>query len=93
MAFMAIIFYFLFYFRNFEKFLISSGRDLNVVINPLLHISNQVIRRHSHLRDVQTGVTTYFNKAKADGIELIIVIIPENPTGVYGKKLIYLMTT
>lgn len=74
----------LFCFRNFETSLISSGLFLNVKVSPMLPPVNKVLPRNCNLKDVQNDITTFFNTAKKT-IELIIVIIPDNIPGVYGK--------
>lgn len=65
--------------------MIRSGTDLNVTVRPMYPVKNYLLRRNCRLNDVQVEVTNFFNKAKADGMELIVVIIPDGPTGIYGK--------
>lgn len=73
-----------FYFRNFENGLIRSGAELNVTVRSMYPVKNHFLRRNCRLSEIRIEVTNFFNKAKADGIELIVVIIPDGPAGVYG---------
>lgn len=76
---------FFFFFRNFEKILIMSGKDLNVNVNQISHICPYNIPRNGHLSEIQKEVTKLFNNFKAKSFELIVVIIPDYPPGIYGK--------
>lgn len=51
-------------------------------MNPVI---NYFLPKHCRLDDLKTTVQSIFTKLKAHNIELIIVVIPDIPTGVYGK--------
>lgn len=72
-------------FRNFEKCLMMSGRGLNVNVSPMDPVHNCPIQRHWRLPDIQREVTNFF-KVKSNDVQLIVVIIPDFPPGVYGKQ-------
>lgn len=61
-----------------------SGRNLNVIVSPMDPAHNCPIQRHWRLQDIQREVTNFFT-AKSN-VELIVVIIPDYPPGVYGKQ-------
>ncbi|XP_050530868.1 protein argonaute-2-like isoform X2 [Daktulosphaira vitifoliae] len=69
--------------KNFEKDLIKEGRDLNVIISPMNPVQNSPIQRNWRMSDIQNEVLNFFNKQK-NNIELIVVIIPDSPPGVYA---------
>lgn len=75
-----------FCFRNLEKSLMASSRELNVFLSPMEHPMNRPIERHWRLNDIGREVTNFFMKAKADKMELVVVVIPDYPAGVYGKE-------
>jgi len=74
----------LFYFRDFEKSLLMSARDLNVVINPMDPVINRLLPRSS-LADIKTSIGNVFTEQKACNTELIVVVIPDYPAGIYGE--------
>lgn len=59
------------------------GRDLNVIISPMNPAHNISIQRNWRINDIQNEVVSFFNKQK-NNVELIVVIIPDSPPGVYG---------
>jgi len=69
----------------FEGCLINSGKNLNVNVNRPYPVKNVPIQRHWRLNYIQKEVTTVFNWAKKESVELVVVIIPDYPPGVYGK--------
>ncbi|KAF0766388.1 protein argonaute-2-like [Aphis craccivora] len=70
--------------KNFEKMLILSGKDLNVTIEPMNHVISLFIPRKFNLDEYKAKVESIFTKLKACNTEIIFVIFPEFPTGVYG---------
>ncbi|CAH1731499.1 unnamed protein product [Aphis gossypii] len=70
--------------KNFEKMLMSSGKDLNVTIDPMNRAINLFIPRTFNLDEYKTKVESIFAKLKAYDTEIIFVIFPEFPKGVYG---------
>lgn len=77
-------FFFTLYCRHFEKYLVNSGKELNVIVNPMNPVINCFINRHWRLNDIQREITHILNKANGV-VELVVVIIPDYPTNVYGK--------
>jgi len=61
-----------------------SARDLNVVINPMDPVINCFLSR-STLADIKTSIGSVFTKQKACNTELIVVVIPDYPAGIYGE--------
>jgi len=75
----------LFYSRNFEKSLMTSARQLlNVIINPMDPVINCFLSRSS-LAEIKTSIGIIFTKQKACNTELIAVVIPDYPDGIYGE--------
>lgn len=74
----------MFYFRNFEDALIKCGKDLDVNVCKMDPVYNYFIQRNYRPNDILKEVTNFFNKLK-DVVELIVVIIPDYPAGIYGK--------
>ncbi|KAL4119321.1 hypothetical protein QTP88_012145 [Uroleucon formosanum] len=70
--------------KNFEKSLMMSARDLNVIINPMDPVINCFLPRSS-LADIKITIGSVFTKQKACNTELIVVIIPEYPAGIYAS--------
>jgi len=62
-----------------------SGRELNVAINPMDPVINCFLPRNFHLEELKTSVGKIFTQQKACNTELIVVVIPDFPSGVYGK--------
>lgn len=62
----------------------NSGKELNVIVNSMNPVYNCFIQRHWRLNDIHREVTTILNKAIGT-IELVVVIIPDYPSNVYGK--------
>jgi len=63
-----------------------SGKDLNVVVNPMDPPINCLLQRNMRVAEIKTLVGNNFRKLKQVNTELIVVIIPDAPAGVYGKK-------
>jgi len=61
-----------------------SARDLNVVISPMDPVINCFLSRNN-LADLKSSIGTIFSQQKACNTELIVVVIPDFPAGVYGK--------
>jgi len=62
-----------------------SGKDLNVAIDPMSRAINLFIPRTFNLDEHKTKVENIFAKLKAYNTEIIFVIFPEFPKGVYSK--------
>jgi len=62
-----------------------SGKDLNITIDPMSHVVNYFIPKKFNLDEFKAKVESIFAKLKACNTEIIFVIFPEFPTGVYGK--------
>ncbi|XP_050439319.1 protein argonaute-2-like [Adelges cooleyi] len=69
--------------QDFERCLMQSGRELNVNINRMAPVFNVTIQRHWRVNDIEREVTFFFNKQKHN-MDLIVVIIPDFPPGVYA---------
>lgn len=78
---------FFFYFRNFESCLINSGKGLNVAVSPMYPVISCVIERRWHAHDIQKEIIGIFNKIKNENFELVVVVIPDFPSGIYGNYL------
>lgn len=63
-----------------------SGKDLNVVVNPMDPPINCLLQRNMRVGEIKTLVGNNFRKLKQVNTDLIVVIIPDSPAGVYGKK-------
>lgn len=63
-----------------------SARDLNVIINPMDPVISCFLPRSS-LADIKIAIGSVFTKQKACNTELIVVVIPDYPAGIYGEKL------
>lgn len=63
-----------------------SGKDLNVVVSPMDPPINCLLQRNMRVGEIKTLVGNNFRKLKQVNTELIVVIIPDSPAGVYGKK-------
>ncbi|KAF0756787.1 protein argonaute-2-like, partial [Aphis craccivora] len=70
--------------RNFEKILMTTGKDLNVTINPMNPVVNCFLPRNFNLDEFKATIESIFKKLKACNTEIIFVVIPEIQTGVYG---------
>ncbi|XP_016662198.1 protein argonaute-2 isoform X1 [Acyrthosiphon pisum] len=70
--------------KNFEKSLMMSARDLNVVMSPMDPVINIFLPRSS-LADIKTSIGNVFTKQKACNTELIVVVIPDYPAGIYAS--------
>jgi len=71
--------------KNFERTLISSGSSLNVSVNPMdPPINNGGVQRNARLSEIKTLVGNIFTKLKANNVELVVVIIPDYPPGIYA---------
>ncbi|CAH1731514.1 unnamed protein product [Aphis gossypii] len=70
--------------RNFEKMLITTGKDLNVTINSMNPVINCFLPRNFNLDEFKATIESIFTKLKACNTEIIFVVIPEIQTGVYG---------
>lgn len=62
-----------------------SARDLNVVINPMDPVINCFLPRNNSLSELKNLMGNLFAKQKACDTELIVVVIPDYPPGIYGK--------
>lgn len=67
--------------------MIESGRELNVKVEPNPFIYASPISKRDHIDVIENNLKTYFAKQKSldPPIELIVVIFPEYPSGIYGK--------
>lgn len=70
--------------KNLERNLMMSGKDLNVVVNPMDPPINCLLQRNMRVAEIKTLVGNNFRKLKQVNTELIVVIIPDSPAGVYG---------
>ncbi|CAH1737621.1 unnamed protein product [Aphis gossypii] len=70
--------------KNLERNLIMSGKELNVVVNPMDPPINCLLQRNMRVAEIKTLVGNNFRKLKQVNTELIVVIIPDAPAGVYG---------
>jgi eukaryotic translation initiation factor 2C len=70
--------------KNFEKSLMMSAKDLNVIINPMDPVINCFMPRGS-LAEIKSSIGSIFTKQKALNTELIVVVIPDYPIGVYAS--------
>ncbi|XP_026820735.1 protein argonaute-2-like [Rhopalosiphum maidis] len=70
--------------KNFERTLIASGNSLNVSVNPMNPPINNVVQRNARLSEIKTLVGNLFTKLKANNVELVVVIIPDYPPGIYA---------
>jgi len=61
-----------------------SAKDLNVIINPMDPVINCFMPRSS-LSEIKTAIGIIFTKQKACNTELIVVVIPDYPQGIYGE--------
>lgn len=61
-----------------------SARDLNVTISPMDPVINNFLSRNN-LADLKSSIGNIFSQQKANGTELVVVVIPDYPPGVYGK--------
>lgn len=57
--------------------------SLNVNVQPMSPAINLTFNR-SRLDDIQKDVTKNLNSLKGK-VDLVVVVIPDNPHGVYGK--------
>jgi len=64
----------------------ASGKELNVVVNPMDPPIICLLQRNMRVGEIKTLVGNNFRKLKQVNTELIVVIIPDSPAGVYGKK-------
>nr|QEI10611.1 argonaute 2 X2 [Myzus persicae] len=71
--------------KNFEKSLMMSARDLNVVINPMDPVINCFLPRNNSLSELKNLMGNLFAKQKACDTELIVVVIPDYPPGIYAS--------
>lgn len=69
--------------KNFEKSLMMSGKDLNVVINAMDPVINCFVSRQN-LAEIKSSVMNIFIKQKALKTDLIVVVIPDYPVGIYA---------
>lgn len=75
----------------FEKMLSESGSELNVVVGPMNPVISDFIQRNMRPNEIIQKFAAYFEQQK-NLVDLIVVIIPDFPPGVYGKLLkIYLV--
>lgn len=66
--------------------LVDSGRELNVAVGPMNPVISDFIQRNMRPNEITQRVATYFDQQKAL-VDLIVVIIPDFPPGIYGKLL------
>lgn len=64
--------------------LIDSGRELNVAVGPMNPVFNNFIQRNMRPNEITQIVAAYFEQQKTL-VDLIVVIIPDFPPGIYGK--------
>lgn len=60
--------------------IVNIGKELNMTIKPLSDVINIFTQN-----DLQTNIENCLIKAKADNIELVIVVIPDDSTIIYGQ--------
>ncbi|VVC42413.1 Hypothetical protein CINCED_3A015370 [Cinara cedri] len=73
--------------KNFEVLLMQSGRELNVPVNPMDSIHNLSFSKFENVDIIEREITTVLKKLMAKNIppiELIVVIIPDYPIGIYA---------
>jgi histidinol-phosphate/aromatic aminotransferase/cobyric acid decarboxylase-like protein len=58
--------------------------SLNVKVKPMVPGINLTFQRGVRLGDVQKDVTKTLNNLKGK-VDLVVVVIPDNPSGIYGK--------
>lgn len=63
-----------------------SARDLNIGLGPMDPVINCFMSRNNNLVELKNLIGNVFSKQKALDTELIVVVIPDYPAGVYGKK-------
>lgn len=77
----------LLYSRNFERMLIQSGKDLNVCVNFMDPVQNLGIPKYGRIETIEREVKVFLNSTKSltPPMELVVVVIPDYPPGIYGK--------
>lgn len=60
------------------------GKNLNVTVSKMKPILNYIIPRGCRFPDIGKQVTNLFNSQK-NLVDLIVVVIPDFPSGLYGK--------
>ncbi|XP_050538341.1 protein argonaute-2-like isoform X4 [Daktulosphaira vitifoliae] len=70
--------------KDFERDLIRSGRDLNVNVSPMNPIYNMPVQRNWRLNEIEREIKKFFTSQKQINMELIVVIIPDSPLGIYA---------
>lgn len=77
----------LLYYRNFEKLLIQSGKDLNVAVEPMFFPYNLHIQKYDRIESIEESLNNFLMSQKVlnPPVELVVVIIPDYPQGIYGK--------
>jgi len=46
---------------------------------------NHSVLRNARLSEIKTLIGNLFTKLKANNVELVVVIIPDYPPGIYGE--------
>lgn len=77
----------LLYYRHFESLLIQSGRELNVAVDPVYFPYNVPLHKYERIETVELVINNFLKNQKSlnPPIELVVVIIPDYPPGIYGK--------
>jgi len=75
-----VLIFILFFFSSFSEMIVNIGKELNMTIKPLSDVINIFTQN-----DLQTNIENCLIKAKADNIELVIVVIPDDSTIIYGQ--------
>ncbi|VVC24908.1 Hypothetical protein CINCED_3A021441 [Cinara cedri] len=72
--------------KNFERMIIQSGRDLNVMVNPMDPVFSMTLQKHIRIDSIEKDVQNFLNRAKkfVPPMELVVVIIPDYPQGIYA---------
>ncbi|XP_025198780.1 protein argonaute-2-like [Melanaphis sacchari] len=70
--------------KIFEGLLISSGKNLNVTVNSMDPVMNCIVQRNGRISEINTLIGNKFTMLKSQKVELVVVIIPDCPTGIYA---------
>lgn len=75
------------YSRHFERMLIQTGRELNVMVNQMDPVFNMGLPRNAPTDAIEKDVQKFLNQTKqlVPPIELVVVVIPDYPPRIYGK--------
>ncbi|VVC41898.1 Argonaute linker 2 domain,Ribonuclease H-like domain,PAZ domain,Piwi domain,Argonaute, linker 1 [Cinara cedri] len=72
--------------KNFERMLIQSGKELNVMINPMDPEFNVIFNKNESIKAIEKYVQKCLIKVKncVPPMELVMVVIPDYPQGIYA---------